>query len=317
MTARRTPLEPPSRWDRWTHFSHRYVLPVAAGTAVTFGAALLADYQPAVLDVLPAVLIAVGGVALATSFGFLVSRRRVALRHLPTAPGEKARDQPLRSPFSRAGPVDLPPVDRLGTPWPIAFAKTDTSRGSLASSSPGEQLWHEWLSTQAEGLGAEIVGPVPATAYSERSARAPDPFPYRDEDLLFLEQLAEAAEGDEAPGAMALAGRDGWATGSLAAPDISRGIVEVEAMTAVPPYLRSARAPERRPSPAVEMAPAIAPRSRASESCSTCLVTLEGSRWHPCPGCFQPICPDCVVDSLASYGATGCAGCVQGRPIGM
>jgi hypothetical protein len=315
MTERPAALPTSSHWDRWTHLSHRYVMPVAAGTAVTFGAALLADYPPAVLAYLPALLLAVGLVALSTSFAFLAARRRTETGHVAAAPGERVRAGPVRPPFVRDVPKDPRPTDAIGSVWPTSFARTDPWSGSLTASSVGDRLWREWLPVEGEPLGAEIIGPVPETLYSPRGAGAPDPFPYREEDLLFIEKLAEASEGDDGPSAFGLNGGEGWSTGSFSMPDLSRNVVEVEALNAVPPHLRATVGPRPRSvGPVSRGAPVAGAPRNANDSCSTCLVTLDrASRWEPCPGCFQPICPDCVIDSLASYGATGCAGCVQGR----
>ncbi len=320
MADERTPPAGPGHWEQWTHLSHRYVMPVAAGTALTFGSALLADFQPGVVRYLPELLIAVGAVALSTSFAFLVARRReAALRAAAAAHAPFRRTHPLRPPVVRPEAPSAIPSVRGGSPWSGAYSRTAGWNGSLAVSSAGDALWSEWLPMGIDELGAEVVGPVPETLYLPTAS---DPGPVisrRDDDLVFLEQFAEGSEGDEPPNGLAPSPPQGWSSGSLAFPDIPMDPVELEALNAVPPYLRFSAGLERRPNPPAPTfeapAPVIAASSEARSSCSTCLVTLGSSRWQPCPGCYEPICTDCVVDSLASYGATGCAGCVQGRPL--
>ncbi len=309
----------PGHWERWTHLSHRYVLPVAAGTAVAFGAALLTDFQPGVVRYLPELLIAVGGVALSTSFAFLAARRRESLARASAeahAPFRRAR--PLRPPVVRPDPAGALPGSGAGAPWPAAYARTSPTTGSLTSSSAGDALWHEWLPTGIEKLGAEVVGPVPETLYSQVPAEGGGIIARRDEDLLFLEQLAEGLAEDASPRGGFPTAPQGGSAGGLSVSELTPTPVELEALNAIPPYLRlSVGLESRRTLPSAVPSPVAQPPvpSVARASCSTCLVTLGESRWQPCPGCYQPICTDCVVDSLVSYGASGCAGCVQGRPL--
>lgn len=318
MASERTASTVSEQWERWTHLSHRYVLPVAAGTALTFGAALMADFQPAVVRYLPELLVGVGGVALATSFGFLIARRKeAALRAAASAHAPFRRARALRPPVVRREPVDAAPLPHGGSPWPTAYAGTPSWNGSYTTSSPGEVLWHEWLTAVPEDLGAELIGPVPETLYNPIGADAGGVIRRRDEDLVFAEGLAEAPEGDGSPSAIPLATPQGWSSGSLSFPDLELDPVELEALNHIPPYLRfsAGLGPRPAPAPAPPSLPATpAIPSQARDSCSTCLTTLADSHWQPCPGCYQPICGDCAVDSLVSYGATGCVGCVQNRP---
>jgi hypothetical protein len=301
-------------WERWTHLSHRVLLPVAAGTAIIFGAGVLADSQPAVLPYLPVLLIAVGGVALSTSLAFLAARRReAALRASAAAHAPFRRGHPLRPPAVRAvtpGPADGP---RNGAPWPAAFSRTATWDARLATSSAGDVLWHEWLPASLPALGVEIVGPVPETLYTPADEEAPVAFSRRDAELGFASRMAGVGEDDGVPASNGPRNGDAIRVTGRSFPDLSQSAVELEALTAAPPHLRSLG--EVAASRSFEGSAPAGGRSDAKSSCSTCLVTLDGWRWQPCPGCYQPICPDCVVDSLASYGATGCAGCVQGRPL--
>lgn len=164
--------------DRVAHHSHLWVLPVAGSLAVAIGAlALVPGVREELLRYLPLTLLAVGSVALLGAYASHPWHRGASGG--PSEPRAAVGDSapmpvPAASVSRRSDTVDSGPTSGLGRAAVSAVAHV------------GDELWRRWSTPRMSSLGAQLVGPVPATAYTPPRDRAVVPFPYRDRDILFL-----------------------------------------------------------------------------------------------------------------------------------
>jgi hypothetical protein len=310
MPSARSPPQPTPRWRDPAHLSHRYLLPVAAAGAATFGAALAVDFQPGMVQFVPEVLVGVGLVGLATSFSLLRSRRsQRAAASAPVPRPTPPRRPPVpgsgpapRAPFA-SDPAALPGGYALSTWWPEAVSATPPA---------GDRLWHEWQASA--GVGAfevPLTGPVPETYYQFPTPGGLVPFEEKEPDLILVGPVARSGAAGS-PAAVVLSG-DEWTAGSYAVPDGELSPIEFEAFSPLPPHLRnpSGVGPKRLP---LWVSGPGAPAAPTTADCVTCGTVVADTQWRPCPTCTEPICGDCVLDSLLAHGATWCADCLP--PLG-
>ena len=168
--------------------------------------------------------------------------------------------------------------------WPV----------STTLSSPGDRLWSEWLPAETTGLPVALVGPVPETAYVAPSPGAFVPFPDREPDLFI-----DAPDWPET--GLGLSGLSSTAPSSTAARVLR------EALNPLPPMQRIAPIRPTRPTPA----PAPARRASGGPACASCTSSVvELRKWGPCAECLQPVCSECLLESMAVVGRGWCATCV-------
>ncbi len=181
-------------WKRVAHDAHVFVLPLAGAGALAWGGLLLLGVQTEFGRYLPFGLVLIGSAALGTSFAFHRSNRSEAARssgprsaaNLPSLP----RSVPPASPSFAPGKVSR----RRREPTPVSgIGRTAVSVVTQA----GDELWRRWVRPRSTSLGAELVGPVPETAYSPPKPGAFVPFPEKDRNIRFVQPNRDgrASEG--------------------------------------------------------------------------------------------------------------------------
>lgn len=291
-----------AQWDRFTRFSHRYLMPVAAAGGLTVGAALEIDYQAAVAADLPYLLLAGGILGLSTSFAYLLAHPAAGARRAASTARRAATPAPARPLVRPPLPVPAPraPVGPTAPP-PVAFATNRPWQADLTMAAPpGERIWHEWLPTDEGEFAVGLVGPVPETFYQPPNERGPRPFERKEPDFI-LETPEFGAFGPSLSGST-----PDWSQGSIALPDPVEHPVEFEAYSHLPPHLRGGSGTKRVPMAVDGTAPL---RGSPDPGCSSCSSPLDDARWHGCPSCEAPVCGDCASDSLWTHGEAWCAGC--------
>ena len=334
-----TPTRPPSRlllW--WANHSHRYVIPVVGVVSTSLGISLALDPSIPWRTYAPPLLTVLGASALASGVAALALRRRHARQYREASP-------PLPRSVATAGPMpsdrtsgDLPEVsDGRWRDVPRVHRSGGHGTTLTIPNDPGNYLWQSWA-TPSGFLPAELVGPVPETAYMPSPADAPDL--YEAGEPIFLGPAAgvtpigpttstsfgKARVG--APGQFSTTevsdasaeetdGLPGWTNSAS-----SRGLpsyvatarsnpVHHEALNPTPPHLRPRTAPSR------AVAPGHRPAPRAIERgvrCATCHETeADPKEWRRCSDCQRHLCADCIVSALLSYQRGWCSDCAHTR----
>lgn len=152
----------------------------SGASVVALGTILLLGLWRELDRFLPYLLLVVGAGILFTSVDLLV------------APGESPRPKRDRTP--------APPPATAEPSSPLARPKVVQPRPRLrehhphsglgraavsAATKPGDEIWRRWAIPRPRPLGAELVGPVPETAYCPPKLGAFVAFPARDQDLQF------------------------------------------------------------------------------------------------------------------------------------
>lgn len=277
---------------------------------MTAGSGLVLDYSSAIAIVLPSLLLLLGGATLSSSLVFL------RWHHAPAASTRTSAGTILHPSTRPPAPPLVPAAPRGATtplvallPAPSAVPPRPFGWGEVFAtvSSPGYQLWHEWQPAGSDSIGTEVIGPVPETYFAPVAEGRFDPFPEKAPDWV-IEESAPAAT-------MALGGPDG--AGGSGVAGIPNGLtcgVEFEALTAVPPHLRTVG-----PGPAKLLPLLIAeprtPAALAAKTCASCTSMIGDPRWRACPGCHLPVCADCILDALLAYGTGFCVECASERSL--
>jgi hypothetical protein len=308
-----------SRWDRLYQSARRWIVPGLGAGAVVAGAAVgLA--RPGGVDTYASIALAGGGA------GSLLGW---ALRHHPSvARVEEDSEAPMRVLTER----DVCP--RCASSWESLFENPlppppppspsfhgTTVWGPVFSSfaHPGDELWEQWAPLDRGALPAALVGPVPETAYPEAPPNGPDPFGFRNAEVLFA---GAAPPGPAGPDYNPLDfGGEAAGLGGLAGLSTSPTGIHWEMLNPTPPHLR----PPAVSAPAVLGIPSSPPAIQAPPSartagsrlaphpvCATCDRSLPDTRgWDPCTKCHRPVCASCLLESLWNHGQGYCQGCSQ------
>jgi hypothetical protein len=175
-------------------------------------------------------------------------------------------------------------------------------------SSPGDRRWHTWQSDGVEGIGAELIGPIPETYFAPLHEGELDAFPEKAPDWV-LDETTRVDSGDAASETVFE-----FAAGSsdLGGQPTPIGGVEFEALTGVPPHLRTSGYGPAKLRP-LHIAEPRTPTALAARSCASCTSTIGDPRWRACPGCHLPVCADCVLDALLASGTGWCVECASER----
>ena len=238
-----------SRWlaplEPWLHASHRYLLPASGAAGLALGGAIVLGSGSPVEPYAGVALVAGGTTALVASF----AHRRALARAQSVA-----ASRPARNPPTTRLPTRSPPSARDAR-LPAGTSSHSSVEGEsgwptrsllpvlVSSSKPSDQIWSAWVPAGLEALGTELVGPVPETAYVPRADDLLDPYRERAPTLVvdLPEDLEEPPDGPPAPMAFIVPEmHSGPETNVLTA-------VAREALTALPPHLRTSPPPSPRP----------------------------------------------------------------------
>ena len=330
------------RWGRWTHASHRYVLPTAAAAGLALGGALAVGAPLTLSEYAPAALLTLGSVSLGSSLLYLGWKRhsdrpgpsgsRVTVR-APAVPCPRCVESDARREWGdlvrRAWHTAVPdPLEAspLEGPW--------TPR-------PGDQLWETWSHEEGGRLPVALVGPVPETAWTRPSAGAFVPFPEKEPTLIVIDGILSpvpSPQGNSPPAGPTVlpgterAGPEGTVPDS---PDDQRTLddpagpapltygfdlgqlapsldwLTLEALHPVPPHLRGPTDPTWSSS-ATPQGPIAS--EELSETCGSCLQSFPedaGGGW--CPECGVPVCHGCRARAIVDFGHTWCVTCGASR----
>lgn len=175
-------MAPSVTWERVAHHSHLHLLPVVAAGALVWGSLSLFGWFHEFERFLPLALTFVGAVALLGSVAsylcYLSSPGREsqeASRPPPVPSREASETQGTALPVREQQPTrDSYPSSGIGRATVSKVARV------------GDELWHHWSTPKPTPLGAQIVGPVPETAYSPTKPGSDAVFGHRDQEILFL-----------------------------------------------------------------------------------------------------------------------------------
>ena len=325
------------RWESFVHLSHRYFLPVAAGSCVTVAVATATGRLGPLSAYAPDVLGATGIGLLATSVGFWLSRRP-ASGEAREAEGREAAVPTVcskcSSPIDDEGSDVHPPAATVREEKP--YYRPTPRAPPVAAWSAGDEIWSHWVVPAGGRLPVDLIGPVPETAWAP-PARGNSPlFPDREPEYELtqgklvaipkeeyepesIDVPAEGSNEDEPPeaelveiaplvdleGAGTPAGDVGLtlevAHGNLVDRFISGAWAA--APSAPPSAAQSSAGSEVRPSPRLR-------RPFESCTCASCGDSLPSDApGHPCPECDQPVCSRCRRWAVIHYGQTWCSAC--------
>lgn len=219
------PVAPPK-----TGSGYGRLLALAGGAAVT-GGSVLALAASGVLPAEAGLLLGGGSAAIATPWLRSAHRARHPLGAVASPrPPVPARPPPI--PRTRAN-RSAPRLPR--SPAVLTAARPDAPHPSLFTpvSGPGQPLWSSWLPADTAALGAELVGPVPETAFRSIAQAVGPP---RDGAAAFQIDLATELEPPEDDSGLEVETR-------LLAERSTLTWLEREALNGVPPHLRRAGPP--------------------------------------------------------------------------
>jgi hypothetical protein len=179
-------MESASTRDRVAHHSHLWVLPVAGAGALALGSlTLVHGLRVDLIRYLPIASILVGGAALVGAYASHPWHRRGTRA---TGPSSAAGALPVAVPADHGASVlegpEVGPSSGLGRAAVHAVAHV------------GDELWRRWATPRSSSLGAQLVGPVPVTAYAAPPEGATNPVSDRDRDIVFLPEPGEVVPSD-------------------------------------------------------------------------------------------------------------------------
>lgn len=245
----------------------------------------------------PWILVALGSVSAWNTIGLWANYSRGQ----PDERGELAPSASRNPPAASADPIPfaLPAAPHRAIP---------PSTSSLWDAPPADaagRLWNHLIPPSAGELPAHLVGPVREVAFDPDVDLEPGVTP----ELDPMEGAPGPIPGPDPspPGAWAGSGTSAMPlTWTLETPWEASNWLELEALIATPPHLRS-------PSPPAGATP---PGRRAAgveenpSRCATCDAGMPRSEpWHRCAHCRRPLCPDCIVETLTLAGRGWCAHC--------
>ena len=178
-------MVPTLTWERVAHHSHLYVLPAAGVAASILGVVGLIGARMEPTALLPTALVLVGTSAIVGSVGsyMCLPKTEVAPVRAPGSHTKNAEPEAVNAVTGRAEPSR----EKVFEPRP-GRAHVSIGRATLAELTQIEdEIWKRWARPQTAALGAELVGPVPETAFSPHKAGAFVAFPDKDEDAVPME----------------------------------------------------------------------------------------------------------------------------------
>lgn len=160
-----------------------YVVPLVGALTLALGCMVFLGLPIDFARYLPLTLVIAGLATLLSSFSNFRTRetsgagalRPSSAQTSVTAPPKPTPPHPSSHPRATREPSRSHPTSGLGRAA-VSVVVHDADR-----------LWQMWSTPKTGSLGAELVGPVPETAYSPPKPGAYAPFPQKDEDIVFLD----------------------------------------------------------------------------------------------------------------------------------
>ena len=331
-------MRPALTWEGVAHHSHLYVLPAAGTGALVVGSLTLLGVRPDFVQFLPFVLTFLGATALLGS---------VASYMCHPWSSTKVDRTPSREPSEAGSSVPSPsePTPRATEPRRSRGSHRPMGVGGAAvakASALWDEPWRQWSTPRTSPLGAPLVGPVPATAYSRPKPGASPLFPGRDQDLLFLQKDTVASRVDRLPSGPRVAapsrpsrpkskptvvldtvrptvGSSLRFPGDTVAydaglPAISPSLDSLEYSTylgsvdPLSPHRAGPRSPD--PSSRSRQSAPFLPRGNVRRFCTECSQCLEDFQtWVECRDCRRPLCRRCLHRSFSRGDEGSCSDC--------
>lgn len=322
-------------WENVVRQSTQLALLSAGGAALLLGSlcvsGILNDFDP----FLPAAFALVGLIALWASFApEVLSRLERNERSMPpprprsASPSSERAFLPARNQTASERRTD-----------PFAWETRVGRTAQPPTPHAGEEIWGQWSTPEMTPMGAELVGPVPETAYSPPKPGAAAPYSAMDRDIWFLPVMLSQSVDSAAPPTPK---PDGSSPPVLAPPATPGDQKFPAAGSPVPPrnvglFLRGPGAvlplldaldyetgfgtyatppsdPQRGSTSASKAwkngASSDAPRATAARICNDCSRHLADFReWVHCRRCLKPLCQNCLAKSFSQNDRGLCSDC--------
>lgn len=314
-------------WGRLAYESSFYLLPAVGAFTLGLGCTMFLGLRTEIVRYLPLALVLAG---LATLFGsvstVLGSRPRGTVSPAPSP--SHVRTAPSREPAHRPRP---PRPRRAREPSGSGPISGIGRAAASAVATGADALWRRWTVPKSASLGAELVGPVPETAYSPPKPGTFVPFPTKDEDILIADSRGVRTAGPLPPSKTSLAQdflprgdnlsfptrRPGASVAGATRPDpftpadLDR-LFPTETEPPVSGSSKGMRAPLRATEPEAEPTPLGRPSPTAptggAQSRSPAMpaqnTAIARAPWVPSPSPSEPILPTQVRDIGPQFGGT-------------
>lgn len=332
-------MHPSLTWENVAHHSHLYVLPTAGAGALVVGALTLLGTRPDFAEYLPFALTLLGATALLGSFASYMCLPWSTLRNDRDASARHSGSSPREGVVPTTGSSV---TDR----HPSGESRRSAGLGRAAVAQAArlwDEPWHQWSTPRSVPLGAPLVGPVPATAYSAPKSGGDALFPERDRDLFFLQKDGRLSRKD-GPAAASPSRAPSRPAAPVPPPRPPEPPVErspaffsanvgsflsgpagilptldsldhpalLESINPILPRLAQTRPKSNPVRTDGESRPP--PRGRVRRFCSDCSQHLEDFQtWVECRACRKPLCRKCLHHSFSRGDEGSCSDCADRR----
>ena len=317
-----------------------YVVPIAGAVSLTLGLSTALDSRVLWGSYAPVLLVILGIGALVIGFA-----RPTAWRLPPSAPAVPP-DRSNSEAWVICPSCSERGIGAVSAPAPTSFRDVRPSRSAAASgrsrpdpSDPADVLWGSWV-PEAGRLPAELIGPVPESAYVSHRPGTPSLVEDGEPTIFVPDETDRSAE--DLFGS-AFGGRDLTANESLAirathgsdndptanprdrSAAVSRGVgpsapgfmvgnvVLWEALNPTPPHLRTG--PKRTEAPPARR-PSRSRDSGRSVRCATCNSPVgDPAIPSQCPDCLRPLCAQCADGPRRADAESRCSRCSELRTL--
>jgi hypothetical protein len=321
----------------WSESSYALVLPIMGAVAIIIGLSLALGWKVPWSAYTPSMLVVVGVASLASGVA-LASSRPVSAAQVVVPSQRSVTESWVICPSCSARSLEkaVPPHHHSAPnpPSPAALA-AEPSIAEPRPAPPGEALWASWVPAVGK-LPADLVGPVPETAYvphrpgmpslyeegepivlgnapeAGAAARAtPDPLDLVDRsspETLVAREFPEPGavpptRGQDRSGAM-------LTSELMDTPESILGeLILWEALNPTPPHLRTRTTPADATGSEGPARPHALVRAARCASCAD--PVHDPADWRRCPECLSLMCAECKTSALATNARGCCAHCAE------